>query len=996
MKYFRHAGSTLNTTATHWSASEVEKLMQLVKRHVDGNPMMGTTTIVPKLDWGSVATALHTAGQQTLFPGSLFPSRSAKAVRMKYRNLLKQAHAKRDESTSDDISHRSSQTDYIDEAAALDLQAGDRVLYQWHDEQGGVSDGHLEWYAATLKTTNKVKGSVPPNGGPKRYFIPDFDEFHFNQTISMIDAAKAKRLRMEALGDGGSGSTRQQQPVVRGRASNASVRQGASGTSRSAIAESSSRFLLQGHGNASWTDQELEQLMRLVRKHSPVCATGAAKGSSAAGGYITSTSSDWELIAEELGTGRTANAVYLKWYRASLRDTAVTSPALSTAASTTNDHHDVRPPVSQGARVRKAVDSFDPAAEAKRPQLAAKAVPSQPSRKVRRTEADADASTTAAEASTTAAEARAPAPAAMAEQHELRRWTDAELLKLRQLVAAQQKQGGSSSATFDWDSIANELGTGRTRSAVVQKYQTTKDQFLSAAEEGKGGAAAAMAAAIAKLRPHIEGKVNAHGLSWDDVLPTFELIDSVDEVLAAVDNAEAFLSRLLAAWIEPVPLFGPAADDDTVSPASDDDAADLAAVQGLASAADKPSEWIEWKDPEVDRLIQLVEKHSSLSADSSHTACNWAAVAEELGTGRSANAVSLKYRRGPKQNAPSKKTSAPGGHWTDTEVEMLQQLVEKHGADWTAIAKALGTNRTPKAVETKQYQIRLAARHSFIVEEGSLPKDSGGEKRQRKAISRFDPEEAASRPQLARKIPATGSSSISLMNQSAGAAQAYAPAATTVPQTSGAAAIGRKRQRLTAMAAASQVQRDTAVKLQLQATTPAGSLVKKQHACSDGSASDGSASDNDEDLDGVDTGFAFNRWTAPETERLMQLVKEHGVVSEGSCYSTCKWESVAAALGTNRTASGVRDKHVAILKKERDNSGPPRQQPGGGLSLDENEGKVVREERSASGRIRKVVSYDTAAVDQAITGRLCRKWTDTENKKLLQVCVTPHRAATGI
>ena len=44
MKYFRHAGSTLNTSATHWSASEVEKLMQLVKRHVDGNPMMGTTT----------------------------------------------------------------------------------------------------------------------------------------------------------------------------------------------------------------------------------------------------------------------------------------------------------------------------------------------------------------------------------------------------------------------------------------------------------------------------------------------------------------------------------------------------------------------------------------------------------------------------------------------------------------------------------------------------------------------------------------------------------------------------------------------------------------------------------------------------------------------------------------------------------------------------------------------------------------------------------------
>ena len=52
---------------------------------------------------------------------------------------------------------------------------------------------------------------------------------------------------------------------------------------------------------------------------------------------------------------------------------------------------------------------------------------------------------------------------------------------------------------------------------------------------------AAMAAAIAKLRPHIEAKVNAHGLTWDDVLPAFELIDNVDEVVAAIDDAEAFL-----------------------------------------------------------------------------------------------------------------------------------------------------------------------------------------------------------------------------------------------------------------------------------------------------------------------------------------------------------------------------------------------------------------------------------------------------------------------
>jgi hypothetical protein len=78
----------------------------------------------------------------------------------------------------------------------------------------------------------------------------------------------------------------------------------------------------------------------------------------------------------------------------------------------------------------------------------------------------------------------------------------------------------------------------------VQAVVDDPEGFLQRLMSTMGSAA--IAAAIAKLRPHIEAKVNAHGLTWDDVLPAIELIDSVDEILAAIDDAEAFLSRLLA------------------------------------------------------------------------------------------------------------------------------------------------------------------------------------------------------------------------------------------------------------------------------------------------------------------------------------------------------------------------------------------------------------------------------------------------------------------
>ena len=54
----------------------------------------------------------------------------------------------------------------------------------------------MQWYAATLDPApTKGKGAVPKNGGPKRNFVPNFDLFEFDQIMSMVDAAKEKRLR---------------------------------------------------------------------------------------------------------------------------------------------------------------------------------------------------------------------------------------------------------------------------------------------------------------------------------------------------------------------------------------------------------------------------------------------------------------------------------------------------------------------------------------------------------------------------------------------------------------------------------------------------------------------------------------------------------------------------------------------------------------------------------------------------------------------------------
>lgn len=50
--------------------------------------------------------------------------------------------------------------------------------------------------------------------------------------------------------------------------------------------------------------------------------------------------------------------------------------------------------------------------------------------------------------------------------------------------------------------------------------------------------------AIAQARPKIEPTVQKQGLAWDDVLPAFELIDTVAEIKEAATDPEAFLKKV--------------------------------------------------------------------------------------------------------------------------------------------------------------------------------------------------------------------------------------------------------------------------------------------------------------------------------------------------------------------------------------------------------------------------------------------------------------------
>ena len=53
--------------------------------------------------------------------------------------------------------------------------------------------------------------------------------------------------------------------------------------------------------------------------------------------------------------------------------------------------------------------------------------------------------------------------------------------------------------------------------------------------------------ALAKLRPALEAPIAKHGLEWADVTPALELMDSVEELEAALDDPEAFVAGLLSA-----------------------------------------------------------------------------------------------------------------------------------------------------------------------------------------------------------------------------------------------------------------------------------------------------------------------------------------------------------------------------------------------------------------------------------------------------------------
>ena len=70
------------------------------------------------------------------------------------------------------------------------------------------------------------------------------------------------------------------------------------------------------------------------------------------------------------------------------------------------------------------------------------------------------------------------------------------------------------------------------------------DQFLQQVLTTAGPVA--IRVAIKKLRPKIEPVIKAKGLTWEDVLPALDLVDSVEELEAEIADPDAFLDKLAA------------------------------------------------------------------------------------------------------------------------------------------------------------------------------------------------------------------------------------------------------------------------------------------------------------------------------------------------------------------------------------------------------------------------------------------------------------------
>ena len=57
--------------------------------------------------------------------------------------------------------------------------------------------------------------------------------------------------------------------------------------------------------------------------------------------------------------------------------------------------------------------------------------------------------------------------------------------------------------------------------------------------------------AIARLRPRLEPKLQKQGLDWADAVPVLDAVDTIDELKAAVDDPDAFIMKLLSSTVGP-------------------------------------------------------------------------------------------------------------------------------------------------------------------------------------------------------------------------------------------------------------------------------------------------------------------------------------------------------------------------------------------------------------------------------------------------------------
>jgi len=630
----------------------------------------------------------------------------------------------------------------------------------------------------------------------------------------------------------------------------------------------------------------------------------------------------WDVIARDLGSGRTATSVQQHYAimakrtqppsaapplhctpQAAASTTASTSPPAALAAAANGSHAaDASPAAPQPAAPGGPL--IPPAAS--QPAAAADTL-SRDGRPAHPTAAADPAHAVAVAAAATSsggpaavAESNGPSAAvrggAASSGRSGERWSSDEEARLRHLVATIVPRR--------WETIARELGSGRTPASVQQHW--AKAMF-----SGGGGGDKSWYGVRGGPNPGVCSSWDAarklsHGVSGARVkkFATEAEARAFARVLTPTQASEALL--LAAAAAAHVSEGGLAGSEGALAGLQPNLASQAPATSSPAAAVAQEQQRQEQQQPQPPKpawpaaypvVVTKIASEAELAAAVS------VAVAEPCNSGEALPPS----RGGAGADSDGGRGRAKAPRWSADEEQKLAQLLaakEATGQTWGAIARELGTNRTTTSVQ--QHWAIMNARKQKEATAPAAPAAPGD------TVAHAAPDLASSSTE-----PNTLASAAVVGRPSAlpdGAGATASPGDDAVATTPAAAGLAADPAAATAAAATAAAAAAAAVAVATAAAAAGAGASGAAGGSSGGEAGSTMAASSGGVADAQRQRSGSARWSGQEEARLQELVERQ----EGG---SSNWQAIAADLG-GRTATGAQQHYAAMAKRAGGVSSP--------------------------------------------------------------------------